>query len=199
MTSNFRGSLALAILVLSWILGSSAYAQSGFVGGNKFEYTPATGDVFVHCPSTGGGFPSGPSTASYRCYGYSFAPAEAAQFIGPKIDANSVELTATHADGSTFTKTGDYLSDQGVSKDTFNLWIETLFQRPLLNVGRNDIAWTLKKDGLVVATGVFIAEVFKKTSLLCPNTSETSWDSNDCVNSSRICGDYFNNYGNQCR
>ena len=199
MTSIVRSLAAFGAFAFVSILVTTSFAQTGFVGGNKFEYTPATGDVFVNCPRTGGGVPPGPSTASYRCYGYSFAPAESAQFVGPKADANLVELTANRADGSAFTKTSDYLGTRGVSKDTFNLWIETLFQRPLLKLGRNDVTWTLKKDGRVIMTGNFLAEVFQKASLLCPNVSQTSWDSNDCVNSSRVCSDYFYNYGSQCR
>jgi hypothetical protein len=199
MKSISRSVAIHAVFLFGLTLASSAMAQTGFVGGNTFEYTQATGDVFVNCPRTGGGAPSGPSSASYRCYGYVFAPAESAQFSGPKIDANFLELTSTRADGSTFTKTGDYLGARGISKDTFNLWIETLFQRPLLKIGRNDITWTLKKDGRVVMTGNFLAEVFQKPSLRCPTVSETSWDANDCVNSSRVCSDYYYNYGNQCR
>ncbi|CAN5600875.1 hypothetical protein BH10BDE1_BH10BDE1_20540 [soil metagenome] len=199
MTSFSRTFTSCAFFTLGLAFSAISSAQTGFVGGNNFEYTPATGDVYVNCPRTGGGIPTGPSAASYRCYGYSFAPAESAQFAGPKLDANLVELTATRADGSTFKKTGEYLGSRGISKDTFNLWIETLFQRPLLQIGRNDVTWTLKKDGRIVMSGNFISEVYQKANLLCPNVSETSWDANDCVNSSRVCSDYFYNYGNQCR
>jgi hypothetical protein len=177
-------------------------AQAGFKIGNKFEYKSAVGDVSVHCPNTGGslpGGPSGPTFANYRCYGYSLTPGDADYFVGPKVNADEVELVAVRADGSKRSKTSEYESAKGQSKDTFNLWIETLFQKPLLKMGRNDVTWTLKRSGRAVQTGSFIAEVFDRGDLRCPAASETSWDPSDCQNSGRICNDYFFRYGNQCR
>ena len=194
--------VSAAILILGFILASTSLAHAaipGFVGGNRFEYTAAVGDVFVHCPQTGGGIPSGPSTASFRCYGYIFAPAEAAQFEGPQANANEVELTAIREDGSVFTKSSSYDGARGVSNDTFNLWIETLFQRPLLKLGQNQVNWVLKRDGQAVRNGTFIAEVFQRPSLQCPSASQTSWNADGCTNSNRACSDYFYMYGNQCR
>lgn len=190
-------AFALAFLLSSITLGETT--TPGFVGGNRFEYTSAVGDVYVHCPRTGGGIPSGPSSANFRCYGYIFAPAEAAQFEGPPMNANEVELTAIREDGSSFTKSGAYDGARGVSSDTFNLWIETLFQRPLLKLGQNQINWTLKLGGRPVRSGTFLAEVYQRPSLRCPSASQTSWDADGCTNSNRACSDYFYTYGNQCR
>lgn len=191
--------LALGLASLS-LISSMSYAQSGgFVGGNHFEYTSAVGDIFVHCPRTGGGIPSGPSTANFRCYGYIFQPAESAQFMGPQTNADEVELTAIREDGTTFAKNSRYDGVRGVSTDTFNLWIETVFQRPLLKLGVNQVNWILKSAGQAVAQGTFEATVVQKQSLTCPNASMTSWDADGCTNSYRACSDYFYTYGNQCR
>ena len=202
ITNAPRLFVSLFALTLAFLLSSVAFTQPvtpGFVGGNRFEYTSAVGDVFVHCPRTGGGVPSGPSSASFRCYGYIFAPAESAQFEGPRVTATEVELTAIREDGSTFTKTSSYDGARGVSNDTFNLWIETLFQRPLLKLGQNQVNWVLKLGGRAVSHGTFLAEVYQRPSLRCPNASQTSWDADGCTNSNRACSDYFYMYGNQCR
>ncbi|MDZ4083710.1 MAG: hypothetical protein U1E10_12285 [Bdellovibrionales bacterium] len=202
-----RSAVLLALTVLFTVTSPTtealaSAAQTGFKNGNKFEYKSAVGDVSVHCPNTGGslpGGPSGPTFANYRCYGYSLTPGDADYFVGPKVNADEVELIAVRADGSKRSKTGEYESAKGQSKDTFNLWIETLFQKPLLKMGRNDVTWNLKRGGRTVQTGSFIAEVFDRGDLRCPAASETSWDPSDCQNSGRICSDYFFRYGNQCR
>ncbi len=198
---TFGFCAALIFLTLS----STSAQAAGFAGGNVFEYTSAVGDVLVHCPRSGGGGggpgggPRGPSSASFRCYGYVFSPAEYAQFVGPKVNGNRVELTATREDGSTRTKTSDYDGSLGASTDTFNLWINTVFQRPLLKLGRNDVAWTVTRDGRTVQSGNFIADVYEKPELRCPMGSITSWDPNGCSNSGSACGDYFQQYGRDCR
>lgn len=200
--SQVRVAVVLNLFVAS-ILAFSPNAESqtaGFLEGNRFEYTSASGDVSVSCFHSGGGLPPpGPTSANYRCFGYAFAPNEYARFAGPKIDADQVELVAFRQDGTSFTKVSAYDSSIGRSIDSFNLWVETVFQRPLLKLGRNDIRWTLTKRGRAVATGTYIADVFQRPSLLCPRVSQTSWDMNDCRSSSRVCQDYFYRFGSQCR
>lgn len=202
MSKNLSASILMSLFGLFAFIAQSAEAQPGFKSGNTLEYKSAVGDVSVHCRSSGGslpGRPSGPTFAKYRCYGYSLTPGDADYFVGPKINADEVELVAVRADGSKRSKKGEYDSAKGQSKDAFNLWIETLFQKPLLKMGRNDVTWTLRREGRSVQTGSFIAEVFDRGDLRCPAASETSWDPSDCQNSGRICGDYFFRYGNQCR
>lgn len=199
-----RATNLVAVFATIFIFGAIAQASvGGFAGGNIFHYTPAEGDVLVNCPRSGGGgipgTPTGPSSASFRCYGYVFSPAESAQFVGPVTTADQVELTATHADGTTRTKSSAYDGGTGRSVDTFNLWIETLFQRPLLKVGRNDITWSLFSGGHLVQSGAFIADVVQKPTLSCPLGSTTSWDPDGCSSSTSACTDYFQEYGRDCR
>lgn len=206
MMRRLKKSKAISLLAAtaSLLAGfSAAAATGGFKSGNKFEYKSAVGDVSVHCPQSGGGYPpgtpTGPTFANYRCYGYVFNPGDHDYFVGPKINADEIELVAVRVDGSKRSKKSEYDGTKGQSKETFNLWIETLFQKPLLKMGRNDVTWTLKRSGRAVQTGSFIAEVFDRGDLRCPAASETSWDPADCQSSGRICGDYFFRYGNQCR
>lgn len=187
-----------AFVALSLFGLQSAIAATGFVGGNDFNFKGATGYLSVTCFSSGGS-PSGPSSASFRCDGFSFTPAEEAQFSGPRVNADSVELKAVHADGSTRTKTGTYDGKKGLSDDVFNLWIDTLFQRPLLKFGKNTVTYTLKRKGSKVASGQFIATVNDLGDMTCPSDSTTSWDANDCVNSSRVCDEYYRRNGHLCR
>ncbi len=199
--SKMFSLLAAAAALLAGV--SATAATGGFKSGNTFDYKSAAGDVSVHCPQTGGGVPpggpTGPTFAHHRCYGYVLTPGDQDYFVGPTVSADEVELVAVRADGSKRSKSSEYDGARGQSKDRFNLWIETLFQKPLLKMGRNDVAWTLKRNGRTVQSGSFIAEVFDRGDLRCPSTSETSWDPMDCQSSGRICSDYFFRYGNQCR
>ncbi|MBL7686904.1 MAG: hypothetical protein JNJ49_02645 [Bdellovibrionaceae bacterium] len=191
------------VSILSLFLALAVNAQTStspgrFEGGNDFQYFGAVGNVSVQCfPS--GGAPSGPTSAYYRCDGYSFSPAEEARFIGPIADADEVTLVATHADRSTRSKSGSYDGRKGQSDDRFNLWISTVFQRPLLKMGANTVDWTLKRKGKSVTKGSFVANVKDNGDLQCPNASETSWDMNDCISSARVCSNYFSRYGHLCQ
>lgn len=191
---------ALLVLILTTLSArAQGEARSGqFEDGNDFQYFGAVGNVSVQCfPS--GGAPSGPTSAYYRCDGYSFSPGEEARFIGPVTDADEVTLVATHADRSTRSKSGSYDGRKGQSDDRFNLWISTVFQRPLLKMGINTVAWTLKRKGKSVAKGSFTANVKDNGDLQCPSASETSWDMDDCMSSSRVCSNYFSRYGHLCQ
>jgi hypothetical protein len=193
--------LAAAAALLAGVTATAA--PGGFKNGNHFEYKSAIGDVSVHCPQTGGGAPpgtpTGPTFAQHRCYGYIFNPGDQDFFVGPLVNADEVELVSVRADGSKRSKKSEYDSSTGQSKERFNLWIETLFQKPLLKMGRNDVNWVLRRNGKVVQGGSFIAEVFDRGDLRCPSTTETSWEPSDCQSSGRICSDYFYRYGSQCR
>lgn len=202
-TNRKRIGLNFGILIGALIVaGFSAEATSqtaGFLGGNQFEYTSATGDVSVSCFHSGGPPPIGPSSARYRCHGYAFTPTAYPLFTGPSVNADQVELVAFRQDGSSFSKKSAYDPSIGRSTETFNLWVETVFQKPLLKLGRNDVRWTLTQRGQVIATGNFIADVFQRPSLQCPSVSQTSWDMNDCRTSNRVCQEYFSRFGSQCR
>lgn len=191
------------VIALSFALTFSANAQDatssgGLEGGNDFQYLSAVGNVSVQCIASGRP-PTGPSTAYYRCEGYSFSPATEARFIGPSVDADEVSLKATHGDGSTRSKSGSYDGRKGRSDDRFNLWTASLFQRPLLNFGKNKIDWVLTRKSKTVERGQFVATVKDNGTLHCPATSTTSLDTNDCINSNQICRIYFNRYGHLCK
>lgn len=203
-----KPALAVLFIIASSLVSISSFAEStpvagpapaGFYGGNDFEFTSAVGEVFVDCPQQPGYPPRGPQTAYFRCMGYIFAPTEAAGFRGAAGDFDEVELVATHEDGSTTKLTSAYDGSRGRSIRSFNLWVETAFQPALLRLGRNIVDWTLMKRGQAVAMGTFFSHVVQKRDLRCPSVSQTSWDPYNCVQSSRVCSEYYRMYGNQCR
>lgn len=119
-------------------------------------------------------------------------------FVGPEgVKADAITLTATHEDGSKRTKSESYDSAKGLSNKTFNLWISTLLQRPLLNPGKNTIAYKMTLGGKVVASGEFVADVKDGGAKFCKRRGNYwSANSSDCLNPANLCYRYLrdNNY-----
>jgi hypothetical protein len=175
--------------------GLGANADVGFRNGNKLDAHYVSGRIHVDCAMTG---PSGPSSVWTNCEAEILNPSEADYFVGPQgVVADSLEITALHEDKSTRTKTDSYDAEKGRSSGRFNLWISTVFQRPLLDMGMNKVHYILKLKGSVVSEGDFEAIVAKAGDLECRRTGYYySQSSNDCMTGYSFCSQYFyeNNY-----
>lgn len=160
---------------------------AGFSDGEKFVSTEINGEMTVNCQS---GTQS--QTAFFSCRDNLLSPAETSYFIGPVgIRASQVNLYAKHADGSQVDKKLDYKSDQGKS-ERVNLWLASLFQKPLLDYGVNDIRFKMKDSGgSTVSEGSFVVQVDRGTARQCRHQYYNSNDINDCTNSSFMCDRYF--------
>lgn len=179
-----------AFLAISLILFSSLTFAAGLSGGDIFTTTDIEGRLNVSCfgPNT-----TGPSFGSASCRMNFLSPGEYSYFIGPKIDADSVSLQATWQGGKTSkVKTEKYDGVNGKSKKSFNLWISTLLQRPLLDYGMNEVKYTLTKNGTTVETGTFTVEVRAGEDRVCQRIgSYTSNNNQDCAQASQLCDRYF--------
>lgn len=181
--------VALAALILS----SSLFAV-GFSAGDNFSTLDIRGRLSVSCFSTQGGSTFG----SANCAMNVLSPAEYSFFNGPQMDADSVSLQATWENGKkSKVKTEKYDGSIGKSKKSFNLWISTLLQRPLLDYGKNTVSYTLTKNGTVVDQGEFVVTVAAGETRTCQRTGfYTSSNPNDCSMAYQFCDAYFrdNNY-----
>jgi hypothetical protein len=176
--------LALALLPFSALADSDA----GFETGNDFQSVYIEGEISVNCQDG-----MNNDFASFRCAAELLDPAEYVKFKGPiGVDADEVVLKATREDGSTREKNESYDPVAGLSKGRFNLWISTLFQRPLLKLGKNEIEYSLTKDGKVTKSGNFTANVSQGEDRSCRYRRHYfSSDINDCRSSQRLCSRYF--------
>lgn len=183
----------LSILILMFSMLSLAQA-AGLSGGDQFSAQLVEGRLNVSCMGTG----SGPTFGSAYCRSEILNPGEYSFFIGPKTDADIVTLQATHEDGSiSKAKKSDYDSVNGKSKKSFNLWIRTVLQRPLLDYGKNIVTYTLSKNGRDIEQGTFNVEVVKGGRAVCQRIGfYTSSVSSDCATPENFCARYFaeNNY-----
>jgi hypothetical protein len=182
------------------LLIMTSFAKAGTVGfasGANFTSTSIEGQVTVTCD----GF-NGTGSAIYNCRDNILEPLAYDYFVGPQDKSvNEVELKATHADGNSVTKDSVYDGVKGKSHDAFNLWISTIFQKPLLAVGINKIHYrTLHSVDSVEALseGDFTVTVDRGPTRKCQTTQYNSTDNNDCSSQYSVCQRYFEQF-NYCR
>lgn len=186
------------LLIISSIVifnSSASAAPIGFSHGNQMEANLIQGLVRVYCTGSGGN-----SVAVFNCRDSSLHPRVYSHFLGP-VDsrATEVQLTAINENGSRRVKESDYYGAGGRSTEAFNLWISTLFQKPLLQYGRNSVEFVLKdRKGNILTTGTFEAMVNRGEKRTCPAAEYTSGDMNDCQSLYSICQRYFEDF-NYCR
>lgn len=177
---------------------SLALAQAPFVGfsrGNTMLAVPVEGQVRVTCD----GF-NGNGATSYECRDVVLEPSAYDYFVGPRgLAVSKVELISMREDRSTRTKAMGYNAEHGSSSELINLWIASIFQKPLLSVGKNTITYRLysSRDAQkVVAEGTFQVSVQRGESRQCPVAHYVSHDSNDCSSQYSICQKYFTEFNN---
>ena len=165
-----------------------------FEGGNNFTSNIRQGEVHVYCNDNGSH-----DSNHFYCTEERLSPGE---FVGivteETIDADEVKLTAEWIDGTIRRKRGDY-STEKKSSETFNLWVSTLFQRPLLSYGTNKISYEFTKDGSTVSSGEFTATVEIGATVQCPYRVMHSNNAIDCRSSGHICSQYFFETAYACR
>ena len=185
------------MLPLFLLFSSVAFSADdiGFSHGSMMNSVPVSGRVTVFCPASIVNPTS--VTVSYSCQDVILEPAPYDYFIGPKgQDADHLTLLATREDGSVRSKTDLYDGTQTRSSSALNLWISTLFQRPLLKKGLNRIDYTLVLDKAVVGQGKFQVLVQELPGRECPVSQYVSADPADCNSPFSVCERYFSQYNN---
>lgn len=178
------------LLVIS---STNAIATPGFTGGDLFEAIRLSGDITVTCREG-----NQSETRRIYCRGEILNPGEYTYFRGPEgLAADRVFLRATHEDGSIQEKRESYDSEEGKS-DEVNLWIRTLFQRPLLEYGSNRIEWNMTQDGQSVADGEFSVDVVQGQARQCRHRWYNSNSMSDCRGGSSVCSQHFH-WENYCQ
>jgi hypothetical protein len=184
------------ILLVSLLFSASVLADAGFTAGDEFEAHYVEGNLNLTCYG-----PQGQVRRVYwRCFDSYLTPAMYTKFYTDSgVDADNVKITSTNAKGNSRSKSSRFSTKKGQSKSTFNLWINTLFQRALLGYGTNTISYELSKDGDEVESGEFEVDVIQQPAKYCQSAWYTSYNMNDCVNGNFVCGQYLRQYAHTCR
>lgn len=177
------------VLLSVFVSFEFALAQGpGLSGGELFEAQEVEGRVSVRCQS-----PQGSDFAVYYCSENILLPGEWDRFVHPdKVEGDEVTLVSHQESGKVRTKTKDYDATSGKSKN-FNLWIATLFQRPLLDYGLNRIDYEVTKRGIVQDMGSFDVTVEQSSEpRQCRSRTYFSSNLSDCRSGGyNICQRYF--------
>lgn len=170
----------------TFVLLATAHALPvSFSSGNQFRVNIYRGEVIANCLAAGG------TSQTFLCDADELSPAEFDR-IQAHVDADSVSLHAIHADGSSITRTRNFNAKKGLSGE-FNLWISSLFQSPLLNMGTNKINYTFTKNGQTVATGEFAVTVSSGTNKSCQILSIFPTSAPTCDSQFSACQAYYQN------
>jgi len=186
---GFVAKFLLTIVLFNFIILTQTASADSFKSGNKFLTDPIYGNLTVNCHDPRFGM----RTVNFQCQDLRLAPVEYDYFEGPKVDADFVELVSTFENGKKSKMKSSNYRD-GASTDQLNLWISTLFQRPLLNEGKNQVSFKLKKRGTIVHQGQFEVRIDKGPSHRCPNGIINSNQPSDCESAYTICDEYFRQY-----
>lgn len=179
---------ALVFALPSWAV------ETGLSQGSEFSATPVHGSLSVDCQDS-----SGQDFANYDCSDVILEPTDNDYFVTqPGGHAAQFELRAVHEDGSVQKKNGDFDPTRGRSKSSINLWIATLFQRPLLNMGTNRISYQLKNGSVTEKSGEFDVHVRQGKERVCPHDFVNSPTLDDCRSSANVCDNYLWRF-NYCR
>ena len=192
----FKNILTLLCASVAGICVANAADPVGFSSGTQFKATPIEGQVVVTCEGFNGG-----GAATFTCRDVVLDPVSYDYFVGPR-DARAVryELRNVREDGSVRTKDDNYDGSRGRSGSAINLWISTLFQKPLLAAGKNKISYALygENNREPLSNGEVTINVARSTSRTCPTTHYNSADVNDCNSQYSVCQRYFQQFNN-CR
>lgn len=166
----------------------------GLSAGDVFSATPLAGDLTVRCNDGGQ-----QNTAYYACYEEILEPVDTSYFLGPEGEsASRAELTANYENGETRTMDLRYNAATGRS-EAVNLWLSSLFQRPLLSYGANRISFSMRNEAdAELSRGEFLAQVNIGARRRC--RARTYWSSSmsDCRSPGFACSRFFRDE-NYCR
>lgn len=177
--------ILLSFLAIGFI-SSASFASAGFKNGNNIGVVYLSGSVNYFCSNYSGH----PENTHHTCTGYIATPGTYDVFtVSTPVDGDKVVLTATHEDGSTRTKDEKFNGTQ--STRSLNLLVSTLFQRPLLKMGINNVSYQIFKGKQAVAQGTFVATVKDEGDRVCRPITLTSPTDDNCKNVSVGCDNYF--------
>jgi hypothetical protein len=180
--------------ILTLIFSFQTIAETGFKLGSTFNQESMTGNVTLYCRSG-----SQYKTVHRQCYDYRLSPSNYSSFIFEgTTEADRVTLSVTKSNGKRVSKTYKFDNKKNESKKKFNLWISTLTQRPFLELGDNEIHYSLTKKRVELKSGSFNVLVKNSKSLNCQHRVLFSSVMNDCNYYGYACMMYFT-YNNNCQ
>ena len=176
------------ILFVSIIVSFSAIAfDIGFERGNEMSTLDMRGRATVYCNSSSGN-DRGPEYKYYNCDDTLLLGGDYGAIVvtNGSVDADWLKL---QREGSKYIKGARFNTQTGKTKYNYNLWIRTVFQKPLLKMGENVIKYTFTKRKKVVASGTFTVYVNEGEVRQC--RSMTLFGYGSCPSRVMACDDLY--------
>ncbi len=173
--------MKVIFLIISFYM---IYVQASFSRGAQFEYTNISGQLIIQCPQ---------SIVQTSCSDTHMEPWPYDIYTGPQLTgASQVELQAVISESSEIRRSVvSYDGQTGRSKE-INLGVSALFQRPLLRVGQNKIAVSIKnRRNQILSDSNFDIFVTRGQSRSCQLRQVISNNSSDCDSPYSSCQQYF--------
>jgi hypothetical protein len=144
---EFNGRILSTIAaILFSAISFSAWASSSasFDGHTQFESIELDGHVFVRCSDRGQH-----DSRWVRCRGNLLNPTGAfAHFqVNSGIRTDRVQLKSIWENGKQVAKRPRWEASKNRTQRSVNLWIDTIFQTPLLDYGNNWVEYELVENG----------------------------------------------------
>lgn len=147
--------------------------------GTAYTHTDFTGSVTASCDS---------GTRVHYCSAYGLSPSMYTRIVSSDdFDAKRFQITSQQESGKVRTKKGKM---KGKYSKAINLWVRSVFQRPLLGMGTNQVTITLTNDDDVVSFHTFPVTVTRGERRSC-RRGYVRMFGNDCESQARACDEYF--------
>jgi len=175
------------LTLVTAILSSGLALAAGFSQGDLFVSTNLQGNVTVFCQTD-----DFPRSVSYQCETDILDPAEFDYFkLDESFDISQVTLRS-RANKRNVKQTRKYNTEKNRSAKRFNLWIRTLTQKPLLQLGENTISYEATKNKKLVKAGEFNVTVEEGQPRRCRSRIIHSANPNYCRGGrTAACNEYF--------
>ncbi len=166
----------------------SSYADSvGFQSGSQFWGYAIYGEVILKCTNS-----EVEEVVDLKCEDSTLRPNSQDFFVGPKgIQATEVELKVVQEDQTVRVRKLSYNSATNKSTSKFNLWMNSLLQKPLLAYGSNQVEYKLIRNNTSVNSGRFFVDVKYGGALICPSEIIITNSIEDCRQPYSVCQRYF--------
>ena len=177
----------MKLVIFALIFSTTVFSKDiQFNEADQFDVITMQGIVSVRCQS--GQYPT---SRIFQCYDSNIKDGNSKRLqILTDVSADRVNLKNTK---SGIKKNSSINFSTNETSRAFNLWIETLTQKALLNYGENLIEYSLTKDGQTLITGTYSVNVEKSEERRCPN-GFLFYNGNQCPDNFTICRDYFYKY-----
>ena len=175
-----------SIIVVAMLMFSANIMAADFEGALEFNAYEKEGRMRVTCINNGY-----IKTQTHFCNSYGLRPRMKSFFNHKPSKKVTRVVLKRKIEDDVITKRSSWDSENNRTQKKINLWIDTLLQTPLFEMGENTIEFQLYNKSELVEEGSVVAKVQDQGTYNCGDLDHTTSDLNFCNNYSQACQFYF--------